>query len=176
MRNKPSGKMKSKALESFYGNISNLRTRLITANSITSNAINVDYGLVNKLISNESFFNTLTEKSAFINAIKAIDIDASRITSGVLRSTSGSMSWNINAKSLDYFDGTETNYYGHSRIIFHTINNSIYQSNNGTCAFITFSRTAGTQYLAIAVGTSANLDDDYNTGRRCLYRYSCEST
>lgn len=157
-------KMKSKALESVYGNISNLRTRLITANSITSNAINVDYGLVNKLISNETFVNTLTAKSAFINAIKAIDIDASRITSGVLRSTSGSMRWNLNANSLDYFDGAETNYYGHSRIIFHTTNNSIYQSNNGTCAFLTFSRTTGTQYPSIAIGTSGNLDADSNTG------------
>lgn len=157
-------KMKSKALESVYGNISNLRTRLITANSITSNAINVDYGLVNKLISNETFVNTLTAKSAFINAIKAIDIDASRITSGVLRSTSGSMRWNLNANSLDYFDGAETNYYGHSRIIFHTTNNSIYQSNNGTCAFLHFNRTKGTQYPAIAVGTSGNLDDNSNTG------------
>lgn len=65
-------KMKSKALESVYGNISNLRTRLITANSITSNAINVDYGLVNKLINNESFVNTLTAKVHSLMQLKQL--------------------------------------------------------------------------------------------------------
>lgn len=48
--------------------------------------------------------------------------------------------------------------------IFHTTNNSIYQSNNGTCAFLHFNRTKGTQYPAIAIGTSGDLNADSNTG------------
>lgn len=157
-------KIKSKALEAVNADIGNLRSKIITTNSIESDSINVDYALVDKLINHYAFIDTLTSKRAFIDSIKAIDIDATRITSGVLRSTSGSMRWDLDGNSLDYYDGAETNYYGSSRIIFHTTNNSIYQSNNGTCAFLNFSRTIGTQYPAIAIGTSSNLDDDSNTG------------
>ena len=48
-----------------------LRSRLITTNSISANAINVDSALIHKLVSDDQFVNILTARSAFVDWIKS---------------------------------------------------------------------------------------------------------
>lgn len=59
--------IKTKSLESVYQNVGELRSRLITTNSISANAINVDSALIHKLVSDDQFVNILTARSAFVD-------------------------------------------------------------------------------------------------------------
>lgn len=156
--------IKTKSLESVYQNVGELRSRLITTNSISANAINVDSALIHKLVSDDQFVNILTARSAFVDWIKAIDIDAGRIRGGLIRSRNERMFWDLEHNNFDFYDGSVTNYYGSSRIVFHTTDNSIYQGYNGTCAFLNFTKSAGDNYPSVVMGTSGDLIASSTTG------------
>ena len=94
--------IKTKSLESVYQNVGELRSRLITTNSISANAINVDSALIHKLVSDDQFVNILTARSAFVDWIKAIDIDAGRIRGGLIRSRNERMFWDLEHNNFDF--------------------------------------------------------------------------
>ncbi|KIX91475.1 hypothetical protein TP70_02385 [Staphylococcus microti] len=73
------GDIKSLSLNAVYGDISKLRTNVLSANSVTASAIKSDLSMIDKLFSNDAQIGRLTSKSAFIKNIQAIDITAYRM-------------------------------------------------------------------------------------------------
>src|SRR5699024_6651581 len=58
------------SLNAVYGNISDLRTELLTANVVTSNHIKVENALIDKMFASTALIERLTSKSAFIRDIQ----------------------------------------------------------------------------------------------------------
>src|SRR5699024_8433549 len=67
------------SLNAVYGNISDLRTELLTANVVTSNHIKVENALIDKMFASTALIERLTSKSAFIRDIQAIEITANQL-------------------------------------------------------------------------------------------------
>ena len=63
------------SLDAVYGNISDLRTELLTSNVILSKHVNSSMALIDKIFSKEAYIERLTSKSAFIRDIQAIEIN-----------------------------------------------------------------------------------------------------
>lgn len=70
------------SLDAVYVNASTVRTKLLTADVITSTMLKSDTALIDKIFVTDANVNRLTAKTAFINSVKAVDIAADRITSG----------------------------------------------------------------------------------------------
>lgn len=70
--------IKSNSITATRGDIAWLKSNIITADSIDATALKVDQALIDKLLVNDLLANSITAKSAFINNIKAIDIDLNR--------------------------------------------------------------------------------------------------
>lgn len=76
--------VKAKSLEAVYADIATLKTKVLTADVITSTMLKSDTALIDKIFATDANVNRLTAKTAFINSVKAIDIAADRITTGTL--------------------------------------------------------------------------------------------
>src|SRR5699024_7429469 len=73
------------SLNAVYGDISDLRTELLTANVITSNHIKVENALIDKMFASTALIERLTSKSAFIRDVQAIEITANQLNLTTLR-------------------------------------------------------------------------------------------
>ena len=71
--------IKAMSIDAVYANISNLRTKLLTSNVITSNHIKVENALIDKMFASTALIERLTSKSAFIRDIQAIEITANQL-------------------------------------------------------------------------------------------------
>lgn len=71
--------IKATSIDAVYANISDLRTKLLTANVITSNHIKVENALIDKMFASTALIERLTSKSAFIRDIQAIEITANQL-------------------------------------------------------------------------------------------------
>lgn len=76
--------LKAKSLEAVYADIVTLKTKLLTADVITSTMLKSDTALIDKIFATDANVNRLTAKTAFINSVKAVDISADKITTGTL--------------------------------------------------------------------------------------------
>lgn len=75
------------------------RTRVLIANAVQATHIQASNATIDKIFGTTALINQLTSKSAFINNIQAIDISASRITTGTLNGNNMNV-LNINVSSL----------------------------------------------------------------------------
>lgn len=91
--------VKAKSLEAVYADIVTLKTKVLTADAITSTMLKSDTALVDKIFATDANVNRLTAKTAFINSVKAIDIAADRITAGTLNAALVNII-NLNANSI----------------------------------------------------------------------------
>lgn len=66
------------------GEFTALRSKIITADSIDANHLNVTTGMIDELFATNVLVNRLTSKTAFIEDVKAIEISADKITAGEL--------------------------------------------------------------------------------------------
>src|SRR5699024_8670677 len=82
-------KINTLSLNAVYGNISDLRTELLTANVVTSNHIKVENALIDKMFASTALIERLTSKSAFIRDIQAIEITANQLNLNVLQNKLG---------------------------------------------------------------------------------------
>src|SRR5699024_982794 len=71
--------IKATSIDAVYANISDLQTKLLTANVITSNHIKVENALIDKMFASTALIERLTSKSAFIRDIQAIEITAHQL-------------------------------------------------------------------------------------------------
>lgn len=58
--------------------------------------------MINKFASNEAFVNTLTAKRAFITAVQAVDLSATRVKGGILSALNGATTFNLNTGALNF--------------------------------------------------------------------------
>lgn len=86
-------------LSAVYADIATLKTKVLTADVITSTMLKSDTALITKLFATDANVNILTAKSAFINAIKAVTISADKITGGTINGANVNVI-NLNANSI----------------------------------------------------------------------------
>src|SRR5699024_11000794 len=67
------------SLNAVYGDISDLRTEILTSNVILSRHVNASMALIDKIFSESAYIERLTSKSAFIRDIQAIEITANQL-------------------------------------------------------------------------------------------------
>ncbi|SFH68551.1 phage tail spike protein [Pisciglobus halotolerans] len=91
--------IKTKSLDAVRADIADLRTRILTADVITSTMLKSDTAMINKLFATDANINVLTGKAAFINSVKAVDIVADRITGGTFNGANMNIV-NLNANSI----------------------------------------------------------------------------
>lgn len=80
------GDIKSLSLAAVNADIANLRTKIVTANSIDATKIKVDAALINKLDTSEILSKKIIASKAFIDDVKAKSIEATRGDIAWLRS------------------------------------------------------------------------------------------
>lgn len=61
-----------------------IRSRVLITNAVTATHIQSSNALIDKIFASSALINRLTSMQAFINSIRAIDISADRITTGIL--------------------------------------------------------------------------------------------
>src|SRR5699024_5752486 len=83
--------IKATSIDAVYADISNLRTKLLTADVITSNHIKVENALIDKMFASTALIERLTSKSAFIRDIQAIEITANQLNINTLQNKLGSV-------------------------------------------------------------------------------------
>lgn len=98
----------------------------------------------------------LTAEGIVADAITTGTMLADRIQGGILASNSGSMEWDLNNNRFDYKADAITNYYGNSKIEFHTGANSLFLTLNGTTSFLNFMTAMDSKHSAVVLGTSEN--------------------
>lgn len=91
--------LKAKSLEAVYADIVTLKTKVLTADVITSTMIKADAGLFDKVFINDTVVNKLTAKTSFISSVKAIDISADKVTTGTLNAANVAII-NLNANNI----------------------------------------------------------------------------
>ncbi|WP_051669202.1 phage tail spike protein [Carnobacterium jeotgali] len=96
-------------LTAVYADIATLKTRVLTADVITSAMIKSDLALIDKLFATDANVQRLTAKTAFINSVKAISITADMVTAGTLNAALVNII-NLNASKIAVGTMTGANY------------------------------------------------------------------
>lgn len=91
--------LKAKSLEAVYADVATLKTKVLTADVITSTMVKSDTALITKLFATDANVNILTAKTAFINSIKAVTITADKVNGGTFNGANMNMI-NVNVSSL----------------------------------------------------------------------------
>ncbi|MER2226119.1 MAG: phage tail spike protein [Carnobacterium sp.] len=142
-------KMSAYSLDAVYADISTLKTRLLTADVITSTMLKSDTALIDKLFATDANVQRLTAKTAFINSIKAVDIAADKITGGVFNAAlMNVVGLNANSMTTGTLNGSNMSL---------NLNTGTYES---------------TQYQANEVGTQMKVSAvDISKGNLTTYSY-----
>ncbi|MBS4750318.1 hypothetical protein KG091_04425 [Carnobacteriaceae bacterium zg-ZUI78] len=157
------------SIQAKHLNTSSVRTGILTAgvinseminsNAISARHLNVDLAMFNKIFSNEAHVRTLFAKTVFAKAVQAVDLDATRITTGVLRAKN-------NWASFDMLTGNML-FNGSATIQFKNADNRLYYTNVNTNAFIRFD-DASYNGAMVCVGVNRkgtfNATNGYYTG------------
>src|SRR5699024_7101856 len=101
------------SLNAVYGDISDLRTELLTANVITSNHIKVENALIDKMFASTALIERLTSKSAFIRDVQAIEITANQLNLTTLRNRFNQIEGGLHIRRTDHYvsNGVEYGMY-----------------------------------------------------------------
>ncbi|HFI0497703.1 TPA: gp58-like family protein, partial [Streptococcus suis] len=75
----------------------------IKANSIDGSKIAFDEAFFNGLSANQAYLKKLFAKDAFLTAVQAVTLSASKISGGILTATNGAMKVNLNAGQILYY-------------------------------------------------------------------------
>lgn len=92
------------SLNAVYGDISDLRTELLTSNVILSRHVNSSMALIDKIFSEEAYIERLTSKSAFIRDIQAIEITANQLNLTTLTNRINEIEGGLRIKRPDGVD------------------------------------------------------------------------
>ena len=158
------GTITSKHLASNSIGTAHLQASSVTANILKSDAVEArhlkaDKATFDKFFANEAWLRTLYAKTAFVQSVQAVNLDATRITSGLLRAQNGWMSINLN--------NGFTQYSGDGKIEFRSSNNVLYHSAGGSNAFLKFGESydgKGTAWFGVNRYNRFNQDASEFTG------------
>ena len=78
-------------------------TEVLAADAVTAKNMRVDYALINKLTADDALLNNLVTKQAFINKLSTIDLSATQIKGGILKSLNGNTSFDLSSGTLEFY-------------------------------------------------------------------------
>src|SRR5699024_6404836 len=137
------------SLSAVHGDITNLRTKLLTSNVVQSDHLSVGSALANKFNANTAFISRLEVQAANVRDLKGI-----HIRGGLLDSLNGRTSFNLDTGLLQ-MDNTDFRLGGNAKIIFTDRNNRMEYSNRGITSGIQFDHSLGSDGRPMtAVGVS----------------------
>lgn len=149
---------------------------LLKVGAVTADKLLVDAALIKKLTADDALVNKLIAKEAFVNALSAVTFDFTKASGDYIQSKNGAMKWDLVANKLT-FDKS-------ARIEFKDFGNAVVLEGKGklngqkTNGGLAFTRVAGTDNVAVVVGTSSgntfSPNDVTFTGLRALQDgYEC---
>lgn len=97
--------LNAKTLTAITANIATIRSQVLIANVVDATMLKADAATITKLFSTAANINILTSNSAFITNIKAIDISADQIKTGILNANNVTI---INMDASKITSGTLT--------------------------------------------------------------------
>lgn len=79
-------------------------TEVLAADAVTAKNMRVDYALINKLTADDALLNNLVTKQAFINKLSTIDLSATQIKGGLLRSLNNATTFDLTTGDIIFSD------------------------------------------------------------------------
>lgn len=142
-------------------------TDVLAANAVTADKVNFNSAMINKLTSNTLFVRELFSNSLFAKYVQTVELNASKITSGILQARNDAMSINLNTANMTFNKS--------AGIEFKSSGNALFRKIGSTTGFVYFSETAqssgGGSHVALGVsegwiGTDIQRDMNAFTGIR----------
>ncbi|HFI0327000.1 TPA: phage tail spike protein [Streptococcus suis] len=84
------------------GTFSKLKSTVISAKTITGEHILFDKAFFDKMLADEALFKTIYSKNAFLTAVQAVTLSASKIQGGVLEATNGALKMDLNNGQISF--------------------------------------------------------------------------
>ncbi|HEM6372792.1 TPA: hypothetical protein U2D20_002033 [Streptococcus suis] len=88
------------------GTFSKLKSTVISAKTITGEHILFDKAFFDKMLADEALFKTIYSKNAFLTAVQAVTLSASKIAGGVMEATNGAMKVDLNNGQISFLQDT----------------------------------------------------------------------
>ena len=79
-------------------------TEVLAADAVTAKNMRVDYALINKLTADDALLNNLVAKQAFINKLSTIDLNATQIKGGLLKSLNNATTFDLTTGDIIFSD------------------------------------------------------------------------
>lgn len=79
-------------------------TEVLAADAVTAKNMRVDYALINKLTADDALLNNLVTKQAFINKLSTIDLSATQIKGGLLKSLNNATTFDLTTGDIIFSD------------------------------------------------------------------------
>lgn len=74
---------------------------VIAGDAVTAKHLKVDNALISKLTADDALLRNLTARQAFITSVQSVDLSATRITGGILKSINGATTFNLQTGWID---------------------------------------------------------------------------
>ncbi|HFU4218965.1 TPA: gp58-like family protein, partial [Streptococcus suis] len=131
------------------GTFSKLKSTVISAKTITGEHILFDKAFFDKMFANEALFKTIYSQNAFLTAVQAVTLSASKIAGGVLEATNGAVRFDLNNANLAFNQNATIN--------FNSDNNALVRKKGDVTAFVNFADdpVSGGVYAGIGVTSHA---------------------
>lgn len=79
-------------------------TEVLAADAVTAKNMRVDYALIDKLTADDALLNNLVAKQAFINKLSTIDLSATQIKGGLLKSLNNATTFDLTTGDIIFSD------------------------------------------------------------------------
>lgn len=138
-----SGTIKSAMIEELDGGkikAGTITSKHIETDAITADKLKVDQGLFTKLLANEAYIQQLFAKQAFLIQLQSVDLTASQIKGGILRSLNGSLAFDLNNSVLNTYSN----------------NSAIRRVSDGQSQFLKMAYEDGTTWTTLGANRKAN--------------------
>ncbi|HFI0638358.1 TPA: phage tail spike protein [Streptococcus suis] len=146
------------------GTFSKLKSTVISAQTITGEHIKFDKAFFDKMLANEALFKTIYSQNAFLTAVQAVTLSASKIQGGVLEAVNGAMKMDLNNANITFNQNATIN--------FNSANNALVRRKGTHTAFVHFNDVnsssdsgVGSLYASIGVTSSGDGIDSESSGR-----------
>ncbi len=106
------GTIKANHITSVEAEIYQLFSKIIKADYIEANHVKINKAFIDKLVTNTLFVETLKAQKAFITVLQSVSINASQITTGILKG--GSLSWDLTKSYLSFSAASNAMVYSRS--------------------------------------------------------------
>lgn len=152
--------IKANSIETGHHKAGSVTTEILGANAVTAEKMLVNQAMINKLMTDDLLANKIIASSAFITKLDTIEFSANRVTSGILASRNGAISWDLDKNNLIL---NQT-----AKIQFNSFYNQLVIENKGdfnglpTSGGVAVTKTKNTENVSVVFGTSSGRTFDIN--------------